>query len=234
MRSRLFLFSLGACLGALAFGGNVPGQEPRTVSKLTAKAGDRIVAEVIVDTHDAPDLADWGQRAGKLCLEWFPKLAELLPSEGFEAPTKVTLVFDPKMEGVAAAQGDRIRIAAAWVRAHPEDFGMVIHELTHVVQQYGGKGEGWLTEGIADYIRYWRFEPGTKEVKIDRVRNSYRQGYAVAGAFLDWLEREKHPGIVVKLNAASRTGGYRESLFEDLCGKKLQELWEEFASRPQP
>jgi len=33
-------------------------------------------------------------------------------------------------------------------------FGMVIHELRHVVQSYHrGNTPGWLTEGIADHIR---------------------------------------------------------------------------------
>lgn len=201
----------------------------RTVTKIAAKnqAGEETVA-VLVDTNDAPDLAEWGKRAGGLCVEWLPKIAALLPSEGFVPAKQVTLYFDPKMKGVAATTGTRITIAANWVKMHPDDFGMVIHELTHVLQDYRGKGEGWLTEGIADYVRCWHFEPGTRQFTIMRVKSSYRQGYGVAGSFLDWLERTKHKGIVVKLNGASRKGEYKPEMFEMLCGKKLDTLWHEF------
>lgn len=204
-------------------------ESPRTVVKIAAKnsAGEEIVA-VLVDTNDAPDLADWGKRAGGLCVEWLPKIAALLPSDGFTPAKLVTLYFDPKMKGVAATTGTRITIAADWVRKHPDDFGMVIHELTHVVQDYHGKGEGWLTEGIADYIRHWKFEPGAKQFTITRRKSSYREGYGTAGAFLDWLERTKLNGIVVKLNAASRKGDYTPMMFETFCAKDLDSLWNEF------
>lgn len=203
--------------------------ETRPVLKIVSKdSAGTVVAAALVDTHDARDLADWGRRAGGLCVEWLPKIAAMLPSDGFAPAKEVTLVFDPKMNGVAATTGTRITIAADWVRKHPDDFGMVIHELTHVVQDYRGKGEGWLTEGIADYIRYWRFEPGARQFTITPGKSDYHQGYGVAGAFLDWLERTKHGGIVIALNAASRHGGYKPDLFAKLCGEDLDSLWRKF------
>jgi len=210
------------------------GQE-RTVTKLVAKAPDgSAVATVVIDTHDAPDLAEWGKEAGMKCLDWLPKLPVLLPSEGFVPAKEVILRFDPAMKGVASTRGTTITIAADWVRQHPEDFGMVIHELTHVIQDYKGKGESWLTEGIADYIRYWIYEPGTRTFEINRVKSHYRQGYGTAAAFLDWIERTRGKGTIVKLNAASREGIYRESLFQDWFGKSLDELWEEFVKASEP
>lgn len=202
--------------------------QTRTVTKLVAKQADQAVATVIVDTHDAPDLANWGKQAGLQCLDWLPILAALLPSDGFVPPREVTLLFDPAQKGVASTQGNRITIAADWVRQHPDDLGMVIHELTHVVQDYRGKGEGWLTEGIADYIRYWIYEPGTRKFEINRATSHYRQGYGTAAAFLDWMERTQAKGTVVKLNAASRKGQYREALFQEWFGKALPALWDEF------
>jgi Peptidase of plants and bacteria len=225
----IILFIVGTLL-TLGFLALCQGQgQTRTVTKLVAsQASGEMVATVLVDTQDAPDLADWGNEAGKKCLDWLPRLATLLPSEGFVPPKEVTLRFDPAYKGVAATQAGTITIAADWVRKHPEDFGMVIHELTHVVQDYRGKGEGWLTEGIADYIRYWIYEPGTKKIEINRVTSHYRQGYGTAAAFLDWIERTRAKGTVVKLNTASRAGHYREALFQEWFGKSLDALWAEF------
>ena len=42
---------------------------------------------------------------------------------------------------------------ALFASEHPEDTGMVIHELTHIIQNYPSPDPGWVTEGIADYIR---------------------------------------------------------------------------------
>ena len=71
--------------------------------------------------------------------EWYPKLVKMLPSEGYEAPTQVSITFSADMQGVAATGGTRVRCAAAWFRQNlqGEAKGAVVHELVHVVQNYG-------------------------------------------------------------------------------------------------
>jgi hypothetical protein len=196
--------------------------EPRTVSKISSKN-----ATALVDTNDVPDLKDWGNKAGTLCVEWFPKIAALLPSEGFVAPKEVTLYFDPKMKGVAHALGGKITISADFVRAHTDDWGMVIHELTHVVQAYPSGGPGWLVEGIADYIRIAHFEPQAPRPKLTRLA-SYKDAYKTTAMFLEWIEKQHAPGLVVKMNAALRKGEYRDELWSEIAGKAVDELWAEF------
>ena len=45
---------------------------------------------------------------------------------------------------------------AQWISDHPDDFGMVIHELIHVIQAYPAAGDkpGWLVEGIAAWCAH--------------------------------------------------------------------------------
>lgn len=200
-----------------------------------APAQERVVMKIstgtvsaYVDTNDAPDLKEWSAGAGTRCVEWFPKIAALLPSEGFVAPTEVTLVFDPKMAGVAHATGGKITISAAYVRGHPDDHGMVIHELTHVVQAYPPGGPGWLVEGIADYIRIVHFEPQAPRPKVTRL-SSYKEGYKTTAIFLEWVEKHHGPGLVEKLNAALRAGTYHEDLWLKITGRTLEECWLDFA-----
>lgn len=194
----------------------------RTVTKIASKD-----ATALVDTNDAPDLKDWGNKAGTLCVEWFPKIVALLPSEGFTAPNEVTLVFDPKMKGVAHAVGGKITISAAFVRTHSDDWGMVVHELTHVVQSYPPGGPGWLVEGIADYIRIVHFVPQAPRPKLTRLA-SYKDAYKTTAMFLDWIEQHHTTGLVVKMNAALRKGKYRDDLWQQLTGKTVDELWKQF------
>lgn len=96
------------------------------------------------------------------------------------------------------------------------------------MQDDRGQGEGWLTEGIADSIRDRHFE--RREHRIHPAKNSYRQGYGMAAAFLICLEAKKHPGLVQALNVAAHDGAYRPALFTELCGADLDALWREFTS----
>jgi hypothetical protein len=113
-------------------------------------------------------------------------------------------------------------------RKATNDYGMVIHELAHVAQDYQGKGQGWLTEGIADYIRDWQFEPGARVVRIDSAKARYEDGYSVTAAFLHWLTKHKRPDVVYRLNLVSRQGGDLNAAFVELCGKDVDALWQEF------
>ena len=199
------------------------GVHTRAVMKISSKE-----AAALVDTNDAPDLKDWGAKAGTLSVKWLPKIAALLPSDGFAAPREVTLYFDPKMKGVAHAAGSKITISADYARAHPDDLGMVVHELTHVAQAYPRGGPGWLVEGIADYIRIVHFEPQAPRPAINRVTASFKDAYKTTATFLEWIERQGHPGLVIKLNSALRSGKYTDALWTELTGKTVDEQWRLF------
>jgi hypothetical protein len=208
----------------------VPQPEPAISWKGEAKtASGELLAEIQVDTSAAPDVEAWGAKAGQLCVEWYPKIHELLKSDGFLPPKRVRLIFDPAMRGVAGASGSGIRISARWVRDHPDDWGMVVHELTHVVQSYR-RGEFWVTEAIAEWVRDKHFEPGVRKFRLDPEKSSYKEGYRIAGAFLQWLEEQKNPQIISHLNAALRARTYKPELFKEDCGADLDELWKEFVA----
>ena len=135
------------------------------------------------------------------------------------------------MKGVAYTSGNTITIAGDWIKKSPDDYGMVVHELTHVIQQYRRtkRTDGWLVEGIADYVRYFKYEPGPSIGRMGRNAN-YRQGYRTAARFLDWIERTHDKGIVVKVNKALRKGEYKDDLFKEDTGKSLDDLWAEFSA----
>src|SRR5262249_46375385 len=142
--------------------------------------------KVVVEVSEVPELKEWAEKAKVLVEKWHPILVNLLPSDGFTAPGEVKLVFKKDMKGVAHTSGATITIAADWVKKHPDDFGMVIHELTHVIQSYPRAGDGWLVEGIADYVRLFHFEPKARLDRVDPARQSYRDGYRVTALFLAW------------------------------------------------
>jgi hypothetical protein len=186
--------------------------------------------KVTVDTSKAPECEAFAAKSKALVEEWYPKINEILFGKDRPLPAnEIVLIFEP-MKGVAHATKNAIHISAEWVtKKAPNDYGMVVHELTHVVQDYRGKGEGWLTEGIADYIRDQHFEPGVRKQRIDPDKGSYKQAYGVAAVFLIWLEANKDKDLVRKLNVASHDGKYSPDLWKQYCGADLDTLWKEFA-----
>ncbi len=194
----------------------------------SAQKAARPAPQVTVDVSEVPELAPWAAEAQRLVAAWHPRIAELLPSDGFAPPLEVKLVFKKDMKGVAGTSAGVISIAANWVKQHPDDYGMVIHELTHIVQAYPKADPGWLTEGIADYVRLFHFEPQAKLNGIDPERQSYRDGYRTSASFLAWIERTHDKDIIRKLNAAMRSSRYRYDLFRQYTGHSLDRLWADF------
>lgn len=182
------------------------------------------------DTSQVPQLQPWGRAAEALCAVWYPRLVDILASDdtaGFQP--LIRIVFEKEMKGIAYSGGNEIHIAASWVESHPHDFGMVVHELTHQVQRYPPNREGWLVEGIADYVRQRHFEPDVAVPTIDFARAKPTDAYKTTAGFLIWIEAHGGSGIVQKLNRALRQQTYSPTLFSEATGKTIPELWEAFA-----
>jgi hypothetical protein len=216
-------------------------EKPAVTNSFEAEGGKY---RFIMDTTVAPDLTEWSAKElAPVVREWYPKLVTLLPSEGYKAPTNVTIRFREDMGRTpASAGGGRINCNAEWFKRNlkGEAIGAVVHEMVHVVQQYGlarrnnpdaTRTPGWLVEGIPDYIRWFLYEPHTKGAEITQrnlSRARYDASYRVTGNFLNWVTTNYHEEIVVKLNAAAREGRYKEELWKEWTGKELAALGEEW------
>jgi hypothetical protein len=168
-----------------------PAQEANTPAEL----------EVVIDVSEVPQHQEWADKAAKLAKEWYPKLVTMLPSDGYKPPTKITMQYKKDMKGVAHTINDRIVIASDWITKHPEDIGMVHHELVHVVQQYRkpNRGAGWLVEGIADYLRWYVYEPtAMKPEELRRAqyvpeKAKFNDSYRTTASFLNYVAKNIEP-----------------------------------------
>jgi hypothetical protein len=201
-------------------------------------------AQITIDTTAAPDLTEWADKElAKVAREWYPKIVKLLRSEGFAAPTNVTIQFREAMgETPASAGGGRINCNINWFRRNlkGEALGSVVHEMVHVVQQYGRarrinpnatRTPGWLVEGIADYVRWFLFEPQSNGAEITQrniSRARYDASYRITANFLNWVAGKYDKNIVLRLNAAAREGKYNDDLWKTGTGKTVQELGDEW------
>ncbi|HEX8203654.1 MAG TPA: basic secretory protein-like protein [Isosphaeraceae bacterium] len=180
--------------------------------------------EFVVDTADAPELNEWAERVARECERAYPMINEELQSDGFTPPRLVSLTLRRRYRGVAMTSGSRITGSVAYFQRHPEDVGAMIHETAHVVQRYRARSNpSWLVEGVADYVRFFKHEPG-KLGPINPNSARYDRSYRVTAAFLAYLVDTYDKEIVRTLNRAMRAGRYRESIFEERTGKALPEL----------
>jgi hypothetical protein len=196
--------------------------------------GDRYT--LVFDTTETPQLKPWvDSKLKPICVEWYPKIIDMLPSEGFEPAKRVTIQFDRDMDGVAFAAGSAIHCGARWFEDNldREAAGAVVHELAHVVQRYGrNRGSrnnpGWLVEGIADYVRWFVYEPQVLRAPPDPEKAKYTDSYHTTASFLDYLVKAGHTDVVKSLNTAMREGTYSPAVWERVAGATVDELWEQY------
>ncbi len=216
-----------------AFSGAARAVDPAPAREILAIDSGKY--EATIDTTETPDLTAWAHsELAPVVGQWYPKIVALLPSEGYEAPKKFDIFFGKEAAGVAATRGTHITCSADWYRKNlkGEALGSVVHELVHVVQQYGGRGAlgrppGWLVEGLADYVRWYLYEPQSHGADISPRRAAgarYDGSYRVSANFLNWLATKHGTEVIAKLNAASRESKVGPDLWKTLTGSSVEEL----------
>jgi hypothetical protein len=134
------------------------------------------------------------------------------------------------MRGVAYTSRGGVFCAGDWFlrNRHGEARGAVVHELVHVVQRYGRGGNrnpGWMVEGLADYIRWFLYEPEDQRPRVNPARAKYTDGYRTTAAFLNYVVETHDKELIRKFNTAMREGRYSPQLWVDYTGKSVDELW---------
>ncbi len=243
LRPLVAALALGCAAATLpALAADSPAAEPtQPAPNMTADAlaryrnpltpGKPIAApRVQLDTSEAPDLKPWAEQARQLVEEWHPILCRFLATEEYKPPRVLTLKFKPRIDNPAFASGNAITFSATWIRQHPDDFGMVIHELVHIIQQYPGvpTTPGWLVEGIADYMRFWKYEPEYARPVVNPQTARYTDAYRTTGAFLAWVSNQYNKALVPALDRAMRHKEDPIPVFKRLTGQDVDALWAEF------
>jgi hypothetical protein len=213
--------------------------------------------EITIDTSGAPELKEWVEtKLGPTLAEWYPKIVAMLPSDDYIPPKAFSVTIRPG-NGVAATGGTRVTANSRWLdtQLNGEAVGALVHEEVHVVQQYGyGLGGGrrgsttrpanatgagpttrrvgnpvWLVEGIADYVRWWFYEPdGPRRYVRSGPRARYDGSYTTSANFLMWVSQKYDKDIVKQMNAAMRERRYNPDLWKQYTGKDVETLGAEW------
>lgn len=197
--------------------------------------------QITIDTTETPELTEWVETNLRPVIEaWYPQIIQMLPSDGYTAPNSFSITFRKDKQGVADTGGTRINVAAKWFERslRGEARGAIVHEMVHVVQQYGRArrtnphphpNPGWLVEGIADYIRWYKYEPQSHGAdKFDRATARYDGAYRPTANFLNYVAEHYDKDIVRELNAEMRAGRYSDDLWKKFTQHTAEELGAEW------
>lgn len=86
---------------------------------------------------------------------------------------------------------------------------MISHEQAHIVQAYRGDPSGWVTEGIADWVRYSLGQPPPNHGPEATCQGGahYTGGYECAAALLTFMDARAPGPLVQDLNTYMRQQG---------------------------
>jgi hypothetical protein len=201
------------------------------------------------DTSGAPKLAAWTDTKLRPVVEqWYPRICSLLQEPGFKPPEEVKFCYreDRQMRGIPAwTMGNAIWLNRQWFEGNLEGeaIGCVVHEMVHVAQAYRrGRhpAPSWVQEGIADYVRWFLYEPYTHGARPNfrDQRTRYDNSYRTTAHFLNYVELKYGGGntpIYRRLNAAARNAAYSDEFWKVATGKDVAALdaeWKQAFARP--
>ena len=205
---------------------------PKIAASVDLSAG-RDKPSVVVDAATKAKLDELAKTYERVARDNYPLIIHALRMEGDPVAKDVQIVVTYAYKGVAATgdsgfggvnRGARISVSADYALAHPNDLGMIVHEMVHVVQSYPNYDPVWLVEGIADWVRWFNWEEVAKRPRPNPARAKARDSYQTTGAFLYYVSVHYDINLVPKLNRAFKDRAYKESLFKDYTGKTLDEL----------
>ncbi len=174
--------------------------------------------------------------AQKLKDTFFTVYPPMVKNYNKKSARKVTFVIDPAYDGVAATSSDRVVYNPDWFRRNPNDIDVVTHEVMHIVQAYGRTpGPWWITEGIADYVRYKygvANAEGNWSLPDVNEKQNYDNAYRITARFFAWIVKNKNKKFIEKMDQAMRDHSYTDDIWGKLTGKNPAELWLEYLANP--
>jgi len=158
------------------------------------------------DAAQIQSLKEISDKAEQTGKSYYAKIVSLLGAGKHPQASTITISFTYAYKGVAATGGDHTEVSAAW-----------------------------LTEGIADYVRWFNFEAVAKRPSPRQSRHPKATGsYQTTGAFLFWAVNIYDRNMVKKLNEAMYDGSYKPEIWTKLTGKSLEDLNTEWVATLRP
>lgn len=153
-----------------------------------------------------------------------------------QKPLDSVEVYIVEFDGAEAISwgNNKINVSSIYLQGYPGDLkwqftSLFYHEMTHVFQWDGeGHTPVGLVEGIADYTKL-RANYAQQGFAEPGQGDQWDEGYDFTARFLEYCDGII-PGFVAKLNKMMRYD-YDVKYFEDLTGKPVDQLWNEYKAK---
>lgn len=172
----------------------------------------------------------------KLVEAYFKVYPALVKEFNPTAKREVTLTIDSLLSVVGNNSGSTIRLHPKWLEGRPEDIDVLTHHLMNVLQGYDHyQVPFWLETGISDYARF-KYGVNNKAANwffsTPLPYEKYFYGYRTTGRFLTWVDSKVKKGFVRELYQQLNKALYADTLWVQLTGKTIDELWSNYLASP--
>ncbi|MEV6974504.1 basic secretory protein-like protein [Kitasatospora sp. NPDC093806] len=180
-----------------------------------------------LDYSRAPDLGPWLERQKQTIADYYSTISSLVTKGAWTPAPRFKIVLDPAITDYPAEARPwaipEIHANINYTRGNPNDTGFLLHEAAHVAFFGHPERPGWLEEGLADWVRYYNFQPGTVHPLAPGDR--YKSGYSATAKFIDYVKnRYGRPDLPYLLNTRPYGNG---EIWVQLTGKTPEQLWDE-------
>ena len=245
-RTLRIVFSLFLLIGCFHAAATLSAQETQAEPPVSEEAkkerGYYMPTRITVVYSDEKVIAqegipEWLAEAVKVVRKYYPIYDKYLETEG-HVPLGTIELRAESSGPIGWNSSSTIGFSIEWIKpgvGGEKDWGMIAHELVHFVQNYrGGEGTGipgWATEGIGDFVRHAFFEPEKEMRPVNPARAKYTDAYQITAGFFMYIADAYDTEFVRKLNEMARKRTYSDDLFEQVSGKKLDDLWAEYVEK---
>jgi hypothetical protein len=161
---------------------------PSSTVSATQPASPFKVPTITISSNVASKYVPYMTNVKALLEKWYPKIVTYFGSQA-NAPTTITLDTDPSFGGAYVLNGNQLTIGVPFLDSHlnDPDQAIAIHEVTHVATSGidGAFNPSWVTEGFADYVRYWVYS--SNMAIADPHTFTYLHGYEHAGYLFNYI-----------------------------------------------
>lgn len=192
-------------------------------------ASESVLSGPGVEIHfEDESLRPWAIKARDALVTWYPKVAKMLHATPLKPTETIIVTIETHGDGVAATGGHHMTVNGDYIRRFPNDVGLIVHEEAHVVQGYPHYNPVWLVEGIADWVRWFHYEPKAKRPHPNAKTWDYHHSYQQTAAFLFWAGQKYNKNLVPDLNTALTDDTYSADTWTKETGFSLDALSDQY------
>jgi hypothetical protein len=188
---------------------------------------------VTVDYSMAPEFKDWVDTVAQPLMEdWYPVLADYYtyPDHNAQIWSNLKITVDPTYTanpGRADWTEGEIVLSADYVRTHMDDGGLVIHEMTHLLQFNPITGTAplpsWVEEGWADHAREVIYQDRPLRQPVGDER--YTSGYSPTSLLLNQAEQANANNFIKEVAKRGWNNTYTDAMFAEVSGASIFKNW---------